>query len=200
MSNDSSTGGILSFATTPAPLYGQALRRFFQQYFVSLGVIPGTLFFQSWQLEPANTPPVGTDWAALEIRLGKADTFAYFGHVPQDNTTDPPTPAYDQFQRHEELMILVAVYGPNSDANAANLRDAIQVRQNLDPLEAQSMCLVETGDMTTVPELVKEQWLYRVDLPVKIRRQIVRQIPVLDVLSADITLNNERYTTAITVT
>jgi hypothetical protein len=200
MSNDSSTGGPLAFATSPAPLEGQALYRFLQQFFIGIcTAIPGNLFFPMWQLEPPDLPPVGTDWAAFGIRDRKSDTFAFFRHVPQDNTPMPPVPGYDEFQRHEELSILIAIYGPNADQNAATLRDGLQVRQNLDPLEAQNMGLIETGDLLTTPELVKEQWLYRVDLPVKIRRQILRQIPILDLLGADITLNNELYTTDITV-
>jgi hypothetical protein len=198
MTVNSSTGGILQFAPAPAPLEGQALYRFLQQIFVAITQMEPTLFFPMWQLEPPNTPDVGTDWAAFGIQSRKSDTFAFFRHVPA--VVGPPAvPGYDEFQRHEEMSILVAFYGPNADANAANLRDGLQVRQNLDPLEAQAMCLVETGDVVTAPELVKEQWLYRVDLPVKIRRQIVRQVPVLDLLGADITLNNELYTTAITV-
>ena len=208
MSNDSSTGGPLAFAATPAPLEGQALFRFLQQFFLGIleaqpgNTITGSTLFPAWQLEPNNLPAVGTDWAAFAVTDRRSDTFAWIGHVAGNEGASPPTQGYDAFQRHEELTIRVSFYGPytgNTDANAAGLRDALQIRQNLDPLTAQAMQLVETGELITIPELVKNQWLYRVDLSVKIRREIVRQVLTLDLLGAGIELNNELYVTDITV-
>lgn len=197
-SPNSSIAGTLQFAPTPGPLEGQALFRFLQQFFVSITLLPGNLFFPRWQPEPPNLPDYGTDWAAFGITSRDADKFAFFRHVPA--VVGPPAVAgYDEFQRHEFLEILVSFYGPEADSFAATLRDGMQIRQNLDYLTAQNMQLINSGDLITVPELVKERWLYRVDLPVKLRRQIVRQVPILDLLGADITLDNEHYLTDITV-
>ena len=50
------------------------------------------------------------------------------------------------------------------------------------------MGIVETGDLLTVPSLLKERWLYQVDFPVVIRREIQRTYTVLNVLSSQGTL------------
>jgi hypothetical protein len=40
------------------------------------------------------------------------------------------------------------------------------------------MGLVETQDATAVPTIIKEKWVYRVDLNFSIKRQIIRTYPV----------------------
>lgn len=198
MSADSSTGGYLLPVPAPAPtpLEGQALDRFFQQFFVGITGLSGQLFFPRWQPEPPNLPAYGTDWAAFGIVDRKTSVFSYFGHVPA--TSGPPaTAAYDEYQRHEDLEILTSFYGPDADTYASLLRDGIQVPQNLEILLLNAMGLIETGDLKTVPELVKERWLRRVDLSVKIRRQIIRQYAIDDMAGAGVTINNEQYLTVI---
>jgi hypothetical protein len=95
------------------------------------------------------------------------------------------------------LEILTSFYGPDADTYASLLRDGIQVPQNLEILLLNAMGLIETGDLKTVPELVKERWLRRVDLSVKIRRQIIRQYAIDDMATAGVTINNEQYLTVI---
>ena len=196
--SDSSTGGYLLPAGSPAPLEGQALFRFMQQFFVGITGLSGALFFPRWQPEPPNLPPVGTDWAAFGINSRSTSVFSFVKHVPAV-VGPPPVPGYDEYRRHEELDILVSFYGPDSDTYATLLRDGIQIPQNLEAIELAGMGLIETGELKTVPELTKERWLQRVDLTVRIRRQIVRQYPILDLVGANVTVNNELYTTAITV-
>jgi len=197
--NDSSTGGYLLPSLSPAPLEGQALFRFMQQFFVGITGLDGQLFFPRWQPEPPNLPPVGTPcWAAFGINARGTSVFAFTKHVPA--VTGPPdVPAYDEYRRHEELDILTSFYGPESDTYATLLRDGIQIPQNLEVIEQAGMGLIETGELKTVPELTKERWLQRVDLTVRIRRQIVRRYAIQSLVGADVTVNNELYTTAITV-
>ena len=182
MPNTSATGGYLSPSGTPAPapLEGQALYDFLQQIFVNITNMPGTSFFPRWQVEPPNLPAVGSDWAAFGIVTRRNPKFQYVGHKPAQGTF----PAYSEFQTHQELEILVSFYGPNADTNAGLLRDGIYISQNREPLLLQNMGLVDTGDCITASELIKNQWLYRVDLRVTIRRQIIRWYPILDVASA----------------
>jgi len=176
MSNDSSTGGVLQPAGSPAPLEGLALFIFLQNLFVAICGLPGTAFFIDWQLEPANMPAVGTDWAAFGIMNRSNKKFAFIQHYPAVGAT----PGYDQFQTHEEMEILVSFFGPDADTYAALLRDGLYIPQNREPLTLAGMGLIDTGDVRTVPSLTKAQWLYRVDLPVRIRRAIVRNYPILD--------------------
>lgn len=188
MSNTSATGGPLVPASSPAPLLGQALNRFLSAWLVGICGLPGTAVLPRWQPEPANLPT--GPWMAFGITKRRADTFAYVGRgIPDIDDS------YDELQRHEELTILCSFYdlGVNgqADAFAEMLREGLQVPQNLEPLQLAGMGLVETGELIAVPSLVKERWLYRVDLPLVIRRQIVLRYPVLTLLSADITLEAE---------
>jgi hypothetical protein len=184
MPNNSATGGYLLPAVSPAPLEGQALFRFLQQIFVNITGLPGTVFFPRWQLEPENLPAVGTDWAAFGVTSRRNNKFQFEQHQPAVVST----PGYNEFQTHEELEILVSFYSSesgNADMYAALLRDGIYLSQNREQLLLNNMGLIDTGDLTAVPSLVKAQWLYRIDLPVRIRRQIVRRYTILDVDSFD---------------
>ena len=86
----------------------------------------------------------------------------------------------DTVVRQQVLEMLVSFYGPNADSFAELLVDGLSVAQNWEYLYPQDMALVATGDPATVPELVKERWLYRVDVPVTLRRSLNRTYPVED--------------------
>lgn len=193
--NTSATGGYLLPYVAPAPLEGKQLFEFLQQVWVNITGLPGNVFFPRWQLDPPNLPAVGTDWAAFGVTDRRNNKFAYVTHVPASGDI----PEHDEYQTHEELTILTSFYGPNADTYAALLRDGLYIPQNLAVLNTQNMGLIDTGDLRTAPSLVKERWLYRVDLPVRIRRQIVRWYAILDLVSAEVTVNNESYTTTIVV-
>ena len=70
-----------------------------------------------------------------------------------------------------------------ADYYATLLRAGVNISQNREYLQAQNFDLGFAGTLTIVPSLVKTRWLYRVDLPIEIRRQIVWQYPVLNILS-----------------
>lgn len=190
MTNTSATGGYLPATPSPAPLEGPALINFFQEWIVGLTGLPGKMVRPRWQQEPPNIPEEGTDWLAFGITNRAADTFAVELHPPLG-------PDYNQIRRHEVLDILVSIYGPNADNYAHLLREGMALAQNREPLSLNSMGLISSGAVQTVPELVKEKWYYRVDMPFSIRRQIVREFRVLSLTSAQGTVNNENYLTSI---
>lgn len=185
MPNTSATGGALSPAVSPAPLEGQTLNRFIQQWIVGITGLDGTMVRPRWQAEPPNIPTAGTAWAAIGITSRPSDTYPYVRH-------DPTGLGSDELQRHETLNLLASFYdlGTNglADNYAALLRDGAAIPQNLEPLTVAGMALVETGDPVAVPSLLKTRWLYRVDLPVSLRRQINRIYPVENLLSSQGTL------------
>jgi hypothetical protein len=190
MTNTSATGGYLPATPSPAPLEGQALINFFQEWIVGLTGLPGKMVRPRWQPEPPNIPTEGTDWLAFGITNRTADTFAVELHPPLG-------PDYNQIRRHEVLDILVSIYGPNADNYAHLLREGMALAQNREPLSLNSMGLVGSGSVQTVPELVKDKWFYRVDMPFSIRRQILREFRVLSLASAHGTVDNENYLTSI---
>lgn len=178
MANDSSTGGILQPLPDTPPLEGQALLDFIQQYFSAVGGMAGNLMLQRWQPEPPNIPAGANCWASLGIAGRTADTYPAVVHNPDGS---------DTMQRHEIMDILVSFYdlgsGAAADGFAALLRDGLLVAQNNEVLFLASMGLVAVGDLIAVPSLVKERWLYRVDLSVQIRRLIERTYGVLNIES-----------------
>ena len=190
MANTSATGGFLTPNPSPAPLEGDALVNFFQEWVVGLTGLPGTNIRPRWQAEPPNIPKENVDWAALGIIRREADTFAAELHYPA-------ALGYNEIRRHEVLHFLISFYGPNADNYVHILRDGMQLAQNLEILSLNSMGLVESGDVTVAPELLKEKWLYRTDLPFSIRRQIVRDYGIENLISTQVTLNNEIYTETI---
>lgn len=192
MPNDSSTGGYLSPAASPAPLEGQALNRFLQQVFVGITGFDGTLVRPRWQAEPPNIPPFGTDWMAFGITRRKGDDFASNVHSPNGNGAD-------SVYRQEILTILCTFYGPDSDNYASLLREGFFVPQNREVLLLNSFGLVEVGEAVAVPEMIKDRWIYRIDMNVRLRRSILRTYPVLNVLSAEGTIDSDPRTIPFSV-
>jgi len=187
--NTSSSGGYLTpIASPPAPLVldDQALWVFLQNLFVGItGTIAGNQFFYNWQTEPANLPSTPkTSWASFGVESTFITQYEFVGHVP----AAPPMFAYDEYQAHEDLKILLSFYGPQAHTNAKILRDGLQIPQNREPLLNAGMGLVNVGDIVTVPELIKQDWLMRVDFPVTIRRAVVRWYGVNDIAEADVTI------------
>lgn len=187
---DSSTGGYLAPATSPAPLEGQALNRFLQQVWVGITGLNGTLVRPRWQPEPPAIPAFGTNWMAFGIMRRPGDTFASVIHNADGS---------DTVYRQEILHVLCTFYGPDADNYASLLREGLSVAQNREVLQLNSFGLIEVGEPVPVPDLIKERWTYRVDMNVVLRRSITRTYAILDVLSADGTVDTDPYTIPFTV-
>jgi hypothetical protein len=206
--NDSSTGGYLTpLANSPVPLDDDALYEFLQPIVVGVvGTLPGSQVIPRWQPEAPVLPAVGTNWAALGVETGNITQYTWQGHHPgveADPTAVPPvpyTPGYDIYHAHEDLNILLSFYGPLGRTNAALWRDGIQIEQNREVLLLNNMGLVVVGPIVEMNTLVKGVWLRRYDISVTIRRELIRWYGVLDLVGADMTVNNEEYVTSITVT
>lgn len=191
MTNDSSTGGYLT-PTGVAPLEDEALDDLLHDVVAGITGLANELVRPRWQPEPPPTPDWGADWCAMGIMHRTADTFAVEGH-------DSAGEGSDYLIRHEVLSLLCSFYGPNSQAKGALLRDGLSIAQNREALAGSGIALVSVGDLTKAPELVKNRWLNRADLPVVLRREIMRTYPVLNVTSAQIELNSETVTTDVVV-
>jgi hypothetical protein len=191
--SDSSTGGYLAPALSPGPLEDDALDDFIQEFVVGITALDGQYVRPRWQPEPPNLPPEDVNWAAVGIASREGDTYSVELH-------DPAGDGADIVIRHETLNILATFYGPASQAMAAKLRDGLGLAQNREPLFAQNMGLVSVGQLSRGPELVKNKWLPKVDLPFAIRREIRRCYPVLNLMSGQITLQADAGLDPITVT
>jgi len=186
MPNNSSTGGYLFPSGNPPE--GAALMDLIQTWLVNLSGLTGDKVRPVWQSEPPNIPVEGTCWAAFRVGPRESDAYPYQKHDPAASAGA----GVDEMHRHETLPLLVSVYDTGvtgqADNTAALIRDNAVVPQNLEVLTLAGMGLVSTGNITPVPSLLKERWLYRVDVEIKLRRVITRQYPVENVDSAQATL------------
>lgn len=185
MPNTSATGGYLDPAVSPAPLEGQDLNRFLQQVVVGVTGLDGTLVRPRWQTVPSNIPQEATAWAAVGVLDRPSDTFPFVGHDVDGEGTD-------LLIRNETLSVQVSFYdtGTNGQADkfCALFRDGLSIAQNREVLLLGGMVLNSVGTPQPVPSLMKQRWLYRVDLPIIIIREIRRVYPVLNLLSMTGTL------------
>lgn len=188
----SATGGYLVPAASPAPLEDDAFTDFLQAIVVGLTGLQGANVRPRWQPQVPNLPPDGDDWAAIGIQNTTPDTYAVEIH-------DATGSGRDELQRHEIVEILISFYGPHANRYCGMLRDGLQIAQNREVLFRNGMGLVDTGPPTPAPSLVKDRWLYRVDMMWTIKRAVQRFYPVLNVLSAQGAIITELSETSIVV-
>lgn len=174
---DSTTAGYLGPKVTPAPLEGDAWIDFLHDVVAGVTGLANELVRPRWQTEPPTHPEIGVDWAAIGITGARADWQPAIVHV---DTGD----GHDYFQRMEESTLLCTFYGPNSQTYASLLRDGLFIDQNAAALRSADVAVVEVQDFVRAPELFRQQYLDRTDVPVILRRAIIRQYPVLNLLSA----------------
>jgi hypothetical protein len=105
----------------------------------------------------------------------------------------------DNFYQHETLNVLASFYGPNSASYAKLARNGLYIAQNREALMSAGFDVLDAKRITAAPELVNQQWVRRYDLTLRLRRQVVRSYPVLNLLSADGSVETDSVTTDIDV-
>jgi hypothetical protein len=191
------TTAALPPASVPAPLEGKPLLQFLQNWIVGISGLPGGMVRPRWQVEQPNIPNSGDAWAAIGITSRPSDTLPFIAHDPNDEGTST-------LQRNEELHMLCSFYDTGisglADQYAALTRDGIAIPQNCELLRQNGFALGYSGDLQTIPSLLSTKWLYRVDLPLVVRRQIDRVYAVKNILSANGTVyTDEGYSFPIAV-
>lgn len=175
--------------TSPSPPQGQDLNRVIQQWIAGiLGAALDSALIRAYdQAEPPVIPDSGTAWMAFQQHAERSDTFPYVKSNP-DGTGST-------LQRHEILAVLCSFYdlGTNGQASmlASLLRDGASIPDNLETLQLADMGLVGCEPEIAVPSLLKQRWLYRVDLPLKLTRQVTRVYGVPNIVQAVGTISNE---------
>ena len=183
---DSSVAGFLQGALPPIipgqTPPGQQLEDFLQQWVAGVAYMDGTLVRPRWQTEPPNLPEHNIDWASIGII--ETRPIGIYPAVRRHPTGGPTGQGEDEVTRHEEFDLLVSFYGPHASEYAANLHSGLGIWQNYSILRLAGMAFVEIGAATNIPELIRMQWVNRVDKTLTIRRYIRRFYPVLNLLSA----------------
>jgi hypothetical protein len=185
--NDSSTGGYLSPAVASPPLEDDALTAIFQKMIVGITGLPGNMVRPRWQPNPPKQPEPAVNWCALGIAVQTLDDGPAIVHNGAGNGSDT-------YIRHEQIDVLASFYGPNAMQSAQLLSDGLAIPQNLEQLKAQDMNSVDTGPIRAAPDLINEQWVRRYDLELTFRRKITRSYAVLNILTAQGTVQTNTVT------
>ncbi|WP_066922890.1 hypothetical protein [Methylobacterium sp. CCH5-D2] len=176
MANTSASGGYLA-PVGPQPTQDDAFEDQIQAAIAGITGLPGDLVRPRWQAEPPPQPPADADWAALGVTEVTPDANAYVRHDSRGDGSD-------HLRRHESVEILVSFYGPNAWGYAARLRDGLAIPQNREALYRANMALADIGKAIAAPALTNGQWVRRIDLSLRVRRQIDRTYSVLNLVAA----------------
>ena len=160
-SDSAATGFVTDVARMP---YDLSLEDILHNIVQGMTAIDGTLVRPRWQVEPPQQPDFSTDWVAFGVVRSEVDTFALSSH-------DPTGSGSSSVVRDEILHVLHSFYGPNGQARCEAFRDGFEVEQNRDFMLFYNLGLVEVEEVTTLPALMKEKWVRRVDVSVAYRRR-----------------------------
>jgi hypothetical protein len=177
MPNTSATGGVLA-PSQPYPVDDDALDDVLTTLIVAVTGLDPTLVRPRWQPIPQKQPEADINWCAVGV----------IRDAPNDGpsfTLDPVT-LLTTLSRHEEITALATFYGPLAKTYAAILRDGLSLPQNLEPLAAYAMALIDTGPILAMNELMNQTWVKRRDMALVLRRQVTRVYAVTSLLSAPV--------------
>jgi len=181
MPNTSATGGYLLPVSPGTPEQDLDLDVVMQSLVTGLTGLDGTLVRPRWQPTQPRMPDASTTWAAVGVTLITPDDNAVITH-------DGAGSGRDGLVRHEDIEVLASFYGPQAGRLAGIARDGLHIPQNVEALAPLGIAFVKASVTRPVPELVNQQWVRRVDLPFHLRRIVRRTYPVLNILSAPVSL------------
>lgn len=180
MVNTSATGGYLTPDSSPVP-GDESLEDLLQPMVSGITGIPGKYVRPRWQPGNPKQPEPSVNWCAIGVMSTKQDANPALEHEGSGEGSD-------QYQRHQEIVLLATFYGPDAQAFGQLLSDGMYVAQNSEALRARDMSFIEAGDLIAAPELINQQWVRRYDLRIRLRRKITRTYQVLNILSAEATV------------
>jgi hypothetical protein len=179
----------------PEPLADDPLADGLQAAIAGISGLPGKLVRPRWQPQPPPQPPVATTWAALGVTEQVPDANGYIKH----NGLSAGGLGDSYLQRHESLTVLVSFYGPQCQRFAERLGQGLLIESNREGLDALGIKLHSIGALRHVPELINDQWLRRVDVEIRFRRQLNYVYSVRNIVAADIYLENDAAQPATTI-
>lgn len=184
MSNTSATGGYLA-PSSIAPLYDDALTDALHAMVVGITGLPGQLVRPRWQPVPPKMPEPSVDWCAIGVLNFVQDVY---GAQVHSSDGEGSTTLY----RTEIIEVLASFYGPNRTGNAMLMSDGMQINQNWEAIAPVGVAFVEGGAPRQAADLLNNQWVVRSDLLITFRRMVSRTYPILNVLSAQGSIQTDR--------
>lgn len=181
---------ILPSSTTPFP-GGLTLTQFIQSILVGVTGLTATLVRPKWQLSPPKNPDVDVNWLAFAVFLGTPNANASL-EMDEDGVMHS--------QRHQDVKIGCSFYGPDAIDYANIVTDGLQIPNNLEAMTLAGMGYASTGAMISIPDLMNERWVNRIEMEVILRREIKRVYPIVSFVEAEGTihsvLNGQDYITS----
>lgn len=175
--NTSATGGyIVPYASAPSQeAEDDAFLDFMHDVIQGITGLDATLIRPMWQPEPPTMPPRSASWVGFRLANRVPDQTGYEAHY---GVGDGRTALI----RYEDADLMLAFYGSMAETNAIAFREGLLIGQNREVLTAAGIGVKSFAGPQQAPVLFKEQWLYRSDLTVTLRRQIRHVYPILNII------------------
>lgn len=199
--NTSATGGYLTPTSCNGEVNDQVLANLLQSVVAGITGIPGNLVRPRWQPDPPNIPDTQTPdinghtitWAAIGVTDREGDVMASSHHKSGSD-------AHTSVVINEVLSVLTSFYGLAAESMAQRLRLGFQVSQNRAALRQVGFGFVSCGDPRNVPELINQRWVFRTDIPFRVRYQQKYDYAVLDIASVQGSVQGQGLTIPLNVT
>jgi hypothetical protein len=179
---------MTAFYIPPAPIEDDDLDNALQALVVGITGLDAALVRPRWQPVPPKQPEPMVDWCAIGVLSSTPDASPVIEHLFGNDIT---APAGDRSIRHEELDVLVSLYGPHAKANLGVLRDGLGIPQNLEVAKSVGLYFIGLEPARAAPELVNQQWIRRWDTALIFRRMVARAYGINNILSAEIDLKDD---------
>ena len=193
MATSSAEAGFL--APGSSPIYDDPFADALQAVIVGITGLAGQMVRPMWIPEPPVPPSHETSWISFGVITTDGDRFAYAGHDPALDTGL----GADRIEADELIQVRHSFYGPQSQALCQRYRRGLEIGQNRAPLLAISATIVEVGEARSVPALLMQKWVRKVDVMATFRRRAVHVYPIRTVITGGAGLDNEFYVTPIVV-
>lgn len=171
-----------------APLEDDDLDDALQALVVGVTGFDKSLVRPRWQVKPPKQPEPGVNWCSIGVVSSTPDAGPFIKHLFGDDIT---APAGDLLITHEELEILVSVYGPNAKGNLGVLRDGLRLPQNLEVAKLAGLYFVSMEPARIAPDFINQQWVRRWDTALTFRRMVARVYGINNILAAEIDLQDD---------
>jgi len=174
--NTSATGGYLVPDTASIPPSDTALIDILQEWIAGVSGIESSLLRPRWQPDPPNLPGPLFTWGAFGIEIIPSEVYPSVTHYGEGE-------GYSLLRRQEMIHLLITMYGPESQKRMGLLREGMILSQNRDNLLRQGMSVVKSTPCLTIPEMIKNKWIFRTDMKIILCRKITNKYPILNMQS-----------------
>jgi hypothetical protein len=179
---NSSQIGFLGPSGVFMPIEDSALDGFIETLISNVSGVPINFIRPRWVATPPLNLPLGQDWAAVGITEQDADPYVY---TARDTTTNAIATI-----RQEDFTVACSFYGPDARLNASLLRDGMSVLQNSENLLLNGIGFTRCSTIMNMSTLINNQWYQRREIMIYFKRLVIREYPVLDILSSSGNVND----------